>query len=210
MTIEDWWQPGDQIVMRSVWGEKIAVAWPMTVIEDSPGRLVLYLAEGTRYKLRRFDPSAGFRLPIGDWTLSDDLWRVDLIRIMRDGDDHAYLGFWSEDGTFSRWYINMEQHYRRTSIGIDFVDHFLDVVIDGNLTGWRWKDEDELAAAASTGLITRQAADAIRAEGRRAITRLKAHAPPFNEGWEKWKPNPEWSISELPSTWQIQVVPSRQ
>ena len=97
---------------------------------------------------------------------------------MRDGDDHAYLGFWSEDGTFSRWYINMEQHYRRTSIGIDFVDHFLDVVIDGNLTGWRWKDEDELAAAASTGLITRQAADAIRAEGRRAITRLEAHARP--------------------------------
>ena len=100
---------------------------------------------------------------------------------MRDGDDHTYLGFWSEDGTFSRWYINMEQHYRRTSIGIDFVDHFLDVVIDGNLTSWRWKDEDELAAAVSTGLITRQVADAIRAEGQQATARLEAHAPPFNE-----------------------------
>ena len=27
----------------------------------------------------------------------------------------------------------MERQFRRTSIGIDFVDHFLDVVIDGNL-----------------------------------------------------------------------------
>ena len=106
----------------------------MTVIEDSPGRIVLYLAAGTRYKLRRVDPSAGFRLHIGEWTLSDDLWRVDLVRIMRDGDDHAYLGFSSEGGAFSSWYVNLKRHYHRTSIGIDFVDHFLAVAIDGNLT----------------------------------------------------------------------------
>ena len=55
----------------------------------------------------------------------------------------------------------------------------------------------------STGLITQQATDEIRAEGRRAIARLEAHAPPFNEGWEQWKPNPEWPIPELPSNWQI-------
>ena len=90
-----------------------------------------------------------------------------------------------------------------TSIGIDFVDHFLDVVIDGNLTSRRWKDEDELAAAVSTGLITRQVADAIRAEGQQAIARLEAHAPPFNEGWEKWKPDPNWPIPTLPPNWQI-------
>ena len=60
---------------------------------------------------------------------------VDLIRITRDGDDHAYLGFWSEGGAFSRWYVTWERHYHRNSIGIDFVDHFLDIVIEGNLTG---------------------------------------------------------------------------
>ena len=53
---------------------------------------------------------------------------------MRDRDDHAYLGFRSEDAVSRRWCINLERHYHRTSIGIDFVDHFLAVAIDGNLT----------------------------------------------------------------------------
>ena len=192
--------------MRSVRGDKIAAAWPMTVVEDSPGCLVLYLGAGSEYKFRDYGSSPEDRLPIGDWTLTDGLWRVDLIRIMRDGDDHAYLGFWSEDGSFSRWYVNLERHYQRTPIGIDFVDHFLDIVIDGNLTDWRWKDEDELLEAVSARLISPQAEDSIRAEGQRAIDRLAARASPFDEGWERWKPDPNWEIPRLPPNWQTPVV----
>ena len=49
------WQPGDQIFKRSVWGGKIAAAWPMKFIEDSLDQLVLYLASGSPCSLRVFD-----------------------------------------------------------------------------------------------------------------------------------------------------------
>ena len=191
--------------MRSVWGKRIVAAWPVTVVEDSPDRLVIYLAAGSQYKLRTFDSSAKGRLPVGDWTLVDDLWRVDLIRIMREDDDHSYLAFWSDDGSFNRWYVNLERHYERTEIGIDFVDHFLDVVIPRDLGSWRWKDEDELSEAVAAGVISPQEADAVRAEGHRAIARLEAHASPFNEGWEQWKPDPNWAVPELASDWRHPV-----
>ena len=198
MTSGSRWRPGDQIVMRSVWSKRVVAAWPVTVVEDSPERLVIYLAAGAKYKLRTFDSSAKARLPVGDWTLADDLWRVDLIRIMPAGDGHAYLAFWSDDGSFSRWYINLERHYERTKIVFDFVDHFLDIVIAKDLRSWSWKDEDELAEAVSSGVILSQQADEVRAEGHRAIARLEAHASPFNDGWERWKPNLNWAIPELP------------
>ena len=153
MTSGSRWRPGDQIVMRSVWSKRVVAAWPVTVVEDSPERLVIYLAAGAKYKLRAFDSPTGARLPVGDWTLADDLWRVDLIRIMRAGDNHAYLAFWSDNGSFSRWYINLERHYERTKIGFDFVDHFLDIVIAGDLRSWSWKDEVELSEAVSSGVI---------------------------------------------------------
>ena len=44
----------------------------MTVIEDSPVRLVLYLAAGSQYKFRDFGSASDARLPLGDWTPSDD------------------------------------------------------------------------------------------------------------------------------------------
>jgi predicted RNA-binding protein associated with RNAse of E/G family len=80
------------------------------------------------------------------------------------------------------------------------MDHLLDVVIDPDLS-WRWKDEEELEEAVRLGLLTRQAADGIRAEGERVIAQLEAREPPFCDGWERWRPDPAWPIPELPAGW---------
>ena len=196
------WDPGSQIVMRSTWNEKIQAAWPMTVVCDSEEALVLYLAAGTVYKLRNFESDATFRMPVGDWDFIDDEWTADMLRIMLPGDHHAYLAFWNRDHRFSRWYVNLERKYRRTQMGIDFVDHFLDIVIQADLTNWQWKDEHEFAQAVSIGLISQRQAAAIRAEGHRALGRLKANRTPFGEGWERWTRDPQWPIPSLPSNWQ--------
>ena len=44
------------------------------------------------------------------------------------------------------WYVNLQEPFRRTAGGVDTADQLLDLVRtkDGE---WRWKDEDELAAA---------------------------------------------------------------
>ena len=173
------WNARSQIVMRSIWDDRVQAAWPVTVVDDSADALVLYLAAGTVYKTRTFPSDAKLRLPVGELVYVDREWTADLLRIMIPGDQHAYLGFWGQDHKFNRWYVNLEREYRRTKTGIDFVDHFLDIVIQADLETWQWKDEPELREAVSVGLISQMQADAIQNEGLIALDRLNANLPPF-------------------------------
>ena len=87
----------------------------------------------------------------GEWKLIGREWKNDMLRIMLPGDNHAYLGFWDRRQRLDRWYINLEREHERTKYGIDFVDHFLDIVIRPDTNEWRWKDEEELDHAVSRG-----------------------------------------------------------
>ena len=184
--------------MRSVWRDKIQIAMPMTVIAHTERLTALYLAAGTPIKNKSTYRSN--HLPIGIWEIVDDVWRDNLIRIKYAGDAHAYYAMWRGD-RFHRWYINLESAYERTLIGIDFIDHVLDIVVLPDLAGWHWKDEDELTRAVAFGLVTQAQADAFYAEGERAIARLEARCSPFADGWESWRPEPAWPIPSLPSNW---------
>ena len=186
--------------MRSLWGTKIQIAMPMTVIADTERITALYLAAGTPIKNKSTYRSD--HLPIGDWEIVDDVWRDDLVRIKYAGDVHAYYAMWKGD-RFHRWYINLESAYERTPIGFDFTDHVLDIVVRPDLAGWQWKDEDELTRALTLGLVTQAQADAFHAEGKRAAARLEANRSPFADGWEAWGPDPTWSIPSLPANWDI-------
>ena len=126
------WQPGDQVVVRSMWSEKIQIAMPMTVIADTEQISALYLAAGTPIKNKSTYRSD--HLPIGEWELVDDVWRDDLVRVKYAGDAHAYYAMW-KGGRFHRWYINLESPYERTPVGVDFTDHVLDIVVHARRGG---------------------------------------------------------------------------
>ena len=194
------WQPGDQVVVRSMWGKKIQIAMPMTVIADTERISALYLAAGTPIKNKSTYRSD--HLPIGEWELVDDVWRDDLVRVKYAGDAHAYYAMW-KGGRFNRWYINLESPYERTPVGVDFTDHVLDIVVQPDLAGWAWKDADELARAVALGLVTQAQADSFVAEGKRAVERLEARCSPFADGWETWRPDPIWTIPPVPSNWDL-------
>ena len=85
---------------------------------------------------------------------------------------------------------------RRTPLGFDSMDHMLDIVIEPDLS-WRWKDEGQLAEAVSIGLVTQAWANEVRRKGERMIERLEARRPPFCDGWETWRPDPELPEDEL-------------
>ena len=135
--------------MRSIWDGKVQAAWPVTVVSDSAQALILYLAAGMTYKMRDFSGGLDGRMPVGEWEPIDREWKSDMLRIMLPGDNHAYLGFWDRRQRFDRWYVNLEREYERTKHGIDFVDHFLDIVIRPDTNEWRWKDEEEFDHAVS-------------------------------------------------------------
>ena len=121
---------------------------------------------------------------------------------MGPGDAHSLLGLYDgPQGKLSSWYVNLESPNRRTSRGIDFEDHVLDIVISPDLSVWRWKDEDTLETAVRLGLITVDKAEEIRAEGERVIERVQSRSSPFGDGWERWRPDPAWPVPELADGW---------
>ncbi len=101
---------------------------------------------------------------------------------------------------FHDWYINLEEPLRRTAMGFEYLDQFLDVIVKPDLSGWRWKDEDELEEAIALGLISRGKASAMRVEGEKVAVWIQSGKSPFN-GWEKWRPDPSWKAPVLPDGW---------
>ena len=102
---------------------------------------------------------------------------------------------------FLKWYVNLEDPLTHSAVGFDYLDQFLDIEIAPDLSAWNWKDEDELEDAVANGLMTPQRADLMRAEGIRVIETLDKKAPPFDEQWHLWRPDPQWESPGLPDGW---------
>ena len=64
------------------------------------------------------------------------------------------------------------------------------------------RTRQELAEAVEVGLFTSEQARAIRAEGECVIARVESWSPPFDEGWEHWRPDPDWPLPSLPEGWE--------
>ena len=196
-------QPGDPILLREVYRGRVWAARPARVVRDAPDLVLAYLAPGMRWK-RPVDARHGerLRMPASDWALEDATWTGPrMLHLMRSGEAHAIHLWWlAPDWRFGGWYVNLQEPMRRTSLGVDYMDHMLDIVIDPDLS-WRWKDEDEIDEAVSLGLVTQAWADEVRLEGERVIERLEARRSPFCDGWERWEPDLNWPIPELPDSW---------
>ncbi len=114
---------------------------------------------------------------------------------------YAILLLLDTDGTSRGWYVNLQTPLARTPIGFDTVDHALDVLIALDRSSWSWKDEDELAEAVALGLFTEADAASFRYWGERAVEHLVLRLPPFDTEWADWRPDPTWSMPELPPGW---------
>ncbi len=190
---------------REVWRGKVWTARPVTVVQDSPDLVVLYLCPGTRWKI-----PAGNRdrwrhaLQTGDWQLVDVtwMWGGDTLFLIRPGEAHAVIMMWRHETRELRdWYINLQEPLRRTAIGFDYMDQELDIIVKPDLSGWVWKDEEEFQKDVETGLTTPDQAREIRAEAERVLERVRAKASPFSDGWESWRPPAGWPIPSLPEGW---------
>jgi hypothetical protein len=199
---EERWEPGETVVLRYLTRDgKPGMAWPYHVVEDRDDLLALYIPRGSTYKNWVVTPAAeGEGRPKRQ--LGDDRWRRDVLRLMFPDEHHSIWLFWSDDDErgFSAYYINMEEPFRRTSIGFDTNDHTLDVAVTPDHE-WRWKDVEQMENQVRIGGYGAEFADAVRAEGERVIEALEARRSPFSDGWEQWTPDPNWGIPTLPDGW---------
>ena len=196
------WEAGDQVVLREIWRGKVWSGRPVTVVLDSPELLALYAPAGHMWRKPVTLAERTLRIPKEAWKLADEPGRIEVLRLATPGASHSVLVLWLPGfSRFLRWYVNLEEPLRRTQIGFDFMDMALDIVISEDGTEWKWKDEDEFQEAQDLGLITADKARRLREEGRRVLELMRSGGPPFNGGWQRWRPDPSWPIATLPAGW---------
>lgn len=192
--------PGEGIALREVWRGRVFEARPTIVVEDEADQTMLLLPAGARCAVPVDDEGRELRIP-------DRAWRHE---VRRRG-PQPILSFawpelpysvllWTAEGR-RVWYVNLQDPLTRTPFGFDTVDHALDVLIELDGSGWRWKDEDELQLAVARGLFSEHEAAEFRRWGEIATEHVLASSSPFDRDWTAWQPDPSWQLPQLPEGW---------
>jgi hypothetical protein len=196
--------PGETALLRNVWQGHIASALPVTVVEDTDERVVLYLAQGT--PIRWIDPYGGMpawvdggcRTILKEWDLSNRVFVTPKER------SHSVDFLWeAATGNPMSWYVNLQEPLREAPLGWDTYDQELDVWAWPDLSAWGWKDEDKFAERIELGYITPEDGIAIRREGEAVIADIEARRGVFAEPWPTWTPDPSWPLPQLPDDWHV-------
>lgn len=176
------WNPGDIVLRREVRND--GWCWlelPVRVVVDEPGLLATYI-----------EPGAPFTFPLGPEThpWSDrTCWQGHgVLMLQRPGESYAVWHFWhGADREFARWYLNLQEPFRRHDAGYDTQDLELDLLLfpDGRV---EVKDEELLDVRVREGRFTQDQVDGIRAEGRRLRRELDRDGPWWDAAWSRWSP----------------------
>ena len=200
--------PGESVVWRSVRDDEriVSFVWPLTVVRDEGGEIVLYQRPGAVGK-QRTGKRAGPRdriLVEWDGNHRDVVWRgTNVVRLYREGDDYSiWLARDDVTGALLWRYINLEAPWRRTPIGFDSRDLNLDLHAEGDSDDWRWKDEDEVAWLVEHGWMDPTFAAKVRESGERALARIRSGDSMLDDSWLSWKPEPSWRPARLPENWR--------
>jgi predicted RNA-binding protein associated with RNAse of E/G family len=196
---------GEVVALRYITTDsRIEMCWPCRVVEDRDDLLALFIAAGSPYKAGpKRSASAKRTAPRHDIPPDDYVWRNDTLRLMFPGRRHSVSLFWSNDAgprRLLKYFVNMEEPFRRTEVGFDTQDHTLDIELTADFE-WRWRDETELTNHVAEGFYTRALAAAVRAEGRSAIESILRREHPCTRDWRDWRPAPEWDVPALVGGW---------
>jgi len=198
-------QYGDVVVSRYITTDgRIEICWPCRIVEDRDDLLALFIAAGSPYKAgpkksaaeKRRQP----RLPLPP---DERVWRNDTLRLMLPGRSHSVSMSWGLGaGRFRllKYFVNMEEPFRRTAVGFDTQDHTLDIEVTPDLA-WRWRDEEELTNHVAEGFYTTALATAARAEGEETIEAIRRLDHECLRGWPEWHPPPDWRLPAFVDGW---------
>jgi hypothetical protein len=191
------WRPGQTTLVRYVFRGELHCACPVVVVEDTAERLILFTPMGSLTQRGDIDLATG-RFE----TVRPHVWHTtDSLKILEPGAGFSIAAMYrGGGGPFICWYIDLLEPWRRAGGGIATWDLTLDIVAAPDLS-WRMKDEDHFARIQELGWVTPEEARGIRRNADRVIARIESKAPPFNEPWPDWRPDPSWPMPVLPEDW---------
>ena len=110
--------------------------------------------------------------------------------------------FWTGPARrFSGWYVNLQAPYRRTTFGIDNLDHEIDIVIQPE-GAFEIKDDDAaLTDCIRYGRFDQATADHIRRTAADLADRLIHEGIWWDPKWATWRPPTNWTAAPLPPDW---------
>lgn len=196
---------GDIVVLRYVTTDgRIEICWPCRVVADRDEVVALFIAAGSPYKAGPKKTAAEKRRQPRTALPPDEyVWRTDTLRLMFPGRSHSVSLSWgpaAEERRLLKYFVNMEEPFRRTAVGFDTQDHTLDIEVTPELA-WRWRDEQELANHVTEGFYTAALAAAARLEGQSAIEAIVRREHECVRGWPEWSPPPAWTIPPFARGW---------
>jgi protein associated with RNAse G/E len=187
-------------------GSLVLVMPEREVSEDERG-LLTWRPIGTPFLIRRTTDGRDRReIPFRErhtvsWQLTPMTWTGrHVLHLFRPGRAHSVWWMFRPDFTLDCWYVNLEAPPARWPGGVDTFDHALDIVARPDQT-WKWKDEDEyLERIGHPAYWDAAQAAEIRAEGERVVADIEAARFPFDGSWLDFRPDPSWSLPELPAS----------
>jgi hypothetical protein len=206
-------EPGRVVLHRNVRHGRIGWVRPARVISDDERGLLLWLARGTVVVNEVAADGRGMRaMPFAEWLGLDyrllvGSWQgPGVLKLLPPGAPHSVWWFRDDAGTFTNWYVNLEEPGVRWDdgavAGVDVVDQDLDVVVHPDRS-WQWKDEGEFTERlAFPGRYWVSDEAAVRAAGERVIKQAEAGEFPFDGTWVDFTPDPSWPVpTSLPDGW---------
>jgi hypothetical protein len=177
---------------------------PVRVAQDAMSWSALYLPPRTFSLWPHTPKGETIRIPAEEWVLDGGPWEGgNILYLFQPGVGYTVTAVWDLDRTLHHWKIDLVEPVRRTSLGFDYMDQLLDIIVSADRSTWRWKDEDEVREAQALGLFTSEQVSDLYGRGERALQALLADEPPFDAGWEDWMPDPAWRVPfDLPKGWE--------
>jgi len=203
------WKPGDVILWRGIYRNRIWHAIPTIVVKDEPQEIALLILPGANCMVeenyahgtgkngkRRWD------FTTEDWKVEKFTWHTNRVLILVEPQKYySIMHFWNHDtDTFLGYYVNFQEPYKSNDCGIDAIDLDLDLDIEPDLSFY-WKDEDDYQKAIEHGLITAEWIKGIEDSKIEVLDRLRQCQYPFDGSWLNWKPDPTWQPPTLPQNW---------
>ena len=187
------------MVRREVWHGIPWMASTVVVVADAPGLLATYLPAGAQFVFPEAHP-----LGPHPWAGRPAWQGHGMLQLQRPGEPYAVWHFWEGTGRrFEGWYLNLQEPFRRTTLGFDTQDLELDVWAPAE-GGWQLKDDDLLDLRVREGRFTAAEAEEIRALGARIGADLDAGERWWGD-WTAWEPDPLWTPAAPPQDW-LQAV----
>ena len=196
-------KPGEHVLLREVWQGKVWTVRPVIVVLDTPELVALYIPHKVMWRGAVTLGGDVLRVPWEPWELeTPKTWNNHFLRLSVPGEDYSIAAVWHSSWQMFGWYLNIEEALRPTAFGFDYMDWTLDVFISRDRRFHTWKDEAELAEAVRRGVYSPELAARIRDAGERGLALFLARETPFDEPWDKWRPDPDWTQPVLPARWE--------